>query len=239
MKKIFFILTILNFIYIDTVFAQSAPNNAELKRICEHLAIEPTLVFYSSYGKLEYNKQYTRQNLTQLGKNMGMFEEGDLASGLALVDVASEYELNTTIRKMVNNAVCIIPQELNVYIGFQNPVIYLAKELKENSCLYNLVLRHEQVHQQINVNALEYFIPLIYDRVKIIVKNMKPVYIKSEKETKAKANEITAYYAQQINQLVEEFKQEILIEQRKLDNKQNYQLESDICKRYNEQHNKP
>lgn len=239
MKKIFFILTILNFIYIDTVFAQNTPNSAELRRICEQTAIEPTLIFYSSYGKLEYNKQYTRQNLTQLGKNMGMFEEGDLASGLALVDVASEYELNTSIRKMVNNAVCIIPQELSVYIGFQNPVIYLAQELEKGTCLYNLVLRHEQVHQQINVNALEYFIPLIYDRVKIIVKNMRPVYIQSERETKKRANEITAYYAAQINKLVEEFKQEILIEQRKLDNKQNYQLESNICKRYNEQHHKP
>lgn len=238
MKKIFFILTILNFICFDVSWAQNRPSDAELRRICEQMEIKPTLIFYSSYGKLEYNKEYTRQNLTQLGKNIGMFEEGDLASGLALVDVASEYEMSTSIRTMSNNAVCIMPQELSVYIGFQNPVIYLAKDLQEGTCLYNLVLRHEQVHQQINVNALEYFIPLIYDRVKMIVKNMKPVYLQSDKMAKSVTNDMTALYAKQINALVEEFKQEILIEQRKLDNRQNYQMESNICKNYNERHQK-
>ena len=162
MKKIFFILTILNFITFILASAQNISTHEELKYACENLSIKPTLNFYTSYGKLEYNQTYTRANLTQLGKNMGMFESGDLASGLALVDIASEYELSIAARKMKNNAVCVMPQELTAYIGFQNPVIYLATDLETDSCLYNLVLRHEQIHQQINVNALEYFIPLIY-----------------------------------------------------------------------------
>ena len=55
---------------------------------------------------------------------------------------------------------------------------------------------------------------------------------------KSVTNDMTALYAKQINALVEEFKQEILIEQRKLDNRQNYQMESNICKNYNERHQK-
>ena len=138
---------------------------------------------------------------------------------------------------MNNDSACIIPQELSVYIGFQNPVIYLANDLTKDSCLYNLVVRHEQVHQQINVNALEYFIPIIYDRIKIIVQNMRPMYITSKHKIKSGTNELTIFYAEQINKLVEEFKQEILLEQRKLDNRKQYTLESDICKRYdNKQH---
>lgn len=236
MKKIFFILTIFIFIFFNEAVAQNVTKGVSLKTICETSPVSPHLKFYTSYGKLEYDTSYTRDNLTRLGKNLGMFEEGDLASGLALVDVAAEYELNTTSRKMTNGAACIFPQELSVYIGFQNPVIYLAKDMERNSCLYNLVVRHEQVHQQINVNALEYFIPLIYQEVKKITEQMKPMYISSDKLIRAGTNEMTAFYAEQINTLVNQFKQEILIEQRKLDNRQQYQLESNICRRYNEQH---
>lgn len=230
MKKIFFILTILNFIIKPAV----ALNGEDLRTACENLPVEPSLVFYTSYGKLKYDTSYTRDKLTQLGKNLGMFEEGDLASGLALVDVASEYELNTSSRKMVNGAYCIIPAEISVYIGFQNPVIYLAKDLKTGSCRYNLVVRHEKIHQQINVNALEYFIPLIFERVKEIVAKMRPMYVIEEKNIKHGTAEMTTFYAEQINALVEEFKQEILAEQRKLDNREQYRLESNICHRYEE-----
>lgn len=236
MKKIFFILTILNFMTFKFSAAQIVQSDAELKSICQNLETSVELKFYTSYGKLNYDKSYPRENLTQLGKNMGMFEEGDLASGLALVDVASEYELSTSSRKMINNAVCIIPQELSVYIGFQNPVIYLAQDLEPDSCLYNLVMRHEQIHQQINVNALEYFIPMIYQRVKKLSQQMKPMYVLSEQQIKSGTREMTDYYAKQINSLVEEFKQEILIEQRKLDNRDQYNMESDICRRYNANH---
>ena len=238
MKKIFFILIIFNFITFSSTFAQNIPTHEELRHACETLSVKPILNFYTSYGKLKYNQSYSRDNLTQLGKNMGMFESGDLASGLALVDIASEYELNITAKKMINNAVCVMPKELTVYIGFQNPVIYLATDLENNSCLYNLVLRHEQIHQQINVNALEYFIPLIYKQIKEIIKNMKPLYILSENKIKEATSELTTYYANQINLLVEEFKREILVEQRKLDNRKQYELESNICQRYNAKHHR-
>lgn len=233
MKKCSLIIIFVLFASI-TFNTHASMNEHELKNICENLKVDPQLNFYTSYGKLEYNTNYSRDQLSQLGKNFGIFEEGDLASGLALVDVASEYELSTSSRTMINKAACIVPQELSVYIGFQNPVIYLANDLKKYSCLYNLVVRHEQVHQQINVNALEYFIPIIYDRIKLIVNNMRPMYVSSQQKIKSGTNDMTVFYAEQINNLVEEFKQEILLEQRKLDNRKQYNLESDICKRYNE-----
>ena len=233
MKKIFFILIILNFISFAPLAAQEQANDFLYISACKNEKINPQLIFSTSYGRLQYDNSYSRENLTQLGNNMGMFEKGDLASGLALVDIASEYELSVAGRKMRNGAVCLIPQELNVYIGFQNPVIYLASDLEPGSCLYNLVVRHEQVHQQINVNALEYFIPLIYDRIKIIISQMEPMYLRDGRMVKEGTNEMTAYYADQINALVEKFKQEILIEQKKLDNKRHYKLESTICQNFN------
>ena len=232
MKKIFFILIFTLIIFTP----QLCYSFSDARSVCENTPITPQLNFYTSYGKLEYNTEYTKNNLTQLGKNIGMIESGDLASGLALIDVNSEYEISTSSYQLSNGGACIIPNEFSVYVGFQNPVIYLAKDLEPNSCRYNLVLRHEQVHQQINVNALEYFIPIIYDRVKMLNAQIKPLYVPSEQHIKAGINDLTNQYAEQINILVDEFKQEILLEQRKLDNRQHYDFESDICKHYNSQH---
>lgn len=252
MKKIFFVLIFSIFFINSSVNAQIdtsvlddqvlfyAHQNSEklnYKNACESIKPNPRIIFYTSYGKLEYNTEYNQKNLTILSKNNGIVEEGDLASGLALVDIASEYMLSTTSRSMTNGSFCIIPQELSVYIGFTNPVIYLANDLKPGTCLYNLVLRHEQVHQQINVNALEFFIPIIYKRIKQIVANMKTMYVTSKDKTKAGTDQMTAFYAKQINHLVDEFKQEILIEQRKLDNRKHYQYESEVCRRFNQKQN--
>ena len=254
MKKIFFILITLNFIFTKSVLAKI--DNSELERsmafaatqvnagrmdyrqACESLPIKPEIKFYTSYGKLQYNTNYSRENLTVLSKNMNLSEEGDLASGLALVDINYEFELGTKGRTMANKGFCIMPDTVSIYIGFKNPVIYLANDLKPDSCLYHLVVRHEQTHQQINVNALEYFIPLIYDRIKLMAKQMKPLYVNSEDKFKTGTDEMTAFYAQQINALVEEFKDEILEEQRKLDNRSNYTYESTICHLYNTKHKK-
>lgn len=228
-----FLLHILLSCFCISSAARAAVTEEELRAACEKQQANPEVVFYTSYGKLTYNKNYTRDQLSELGRKFGIFEVGDLASGLALVDVASEYELSVSSRRMINGGACITPIELSVYIGFQNPVIYLAKDLTPGTCLYNLVVRHEQVHQQINVNALEYFIPPIYERVKTIARNMRPMYVSSERLIKSGTNDMTAFYAGQINELVDEFKQEILAEQHKLDNRQQYLLESEICRRYN------
>ena len=72
----------------------------------------------------------------------------------------------------------------------------------------------------------------------MIMKNMTPLYIPAEQNVESATNDLTIYYAEQINSLVNEFKQEILIEQQKLDNRQNYQLESNICQQFNKKNTK-
>lgn len=241
MKKIFFILTFLSF--FNTALADLKNNQAKpvnipdtaninYKKICEEQNIQPKLIFYTSYGKLTYNRDYDRKNLTLLAKNNGVFEEGDLASGLALVDISSEYLLSTASRQMANGGYCIMPKEFSIYIGFVNPIIYISKDLPTDSCLYNLVLRHEQTHQQINVNALEFFIPIIYKKIKTILTKIHPLYVSDESLISAGTDDMTNFYAEKINILVEQFKNEIVAEQQKLDNREQYRYESEVCQRF-------
>ena len=118
------------------------------------------------------------------------------------------------------------------FIGIELHTNVIARACKK---LENLELPNLRL---INVNALEFFIPIIYKRVKQIAANMKPMYVTSKTKIKAGTDQMTTFYADQINHLVEEFKQEILAEQRKLDNRQHYQYESEVCQRYNQKHHR-
>ena len=135
---------------------------------------------------------------------------------------------------MWNNDLCVIPTAIDIFIGYKNPVIYLANELTPGSCTYNLVLRHEQVHQQINTEALEYFIPRFQRQLNKLVREIAPVHLNAS-ESQDKATEIlTNAYTRQLNSLVAVLRNEILTEQHKLDNSGNYRMEGDVCRYFNQ-----
>ena len=75
------------------------------------------------------------------------------------------------------------PKEKPVEDAAQEPldkkIVKLSKELKENSCEYNIVMQHEKTHQQINKKTLEYYLPLFKSASTTIIKSIKPVSIKN------------------------------------------------------------
>lgn len=205
----------------------------DYRRICESQENDAKIKFSTSYGKLVYDKSLSKSELSKIAQQAGIFEKGVFAAGLALVNINSEYELNTITKTMTNNAHCLIPYQFNVYVGYSRPIIYLAKDLEEGSCTYNLVLRHEQVHQQINKQALEYFIPRIYKELQQQSRKIKPIYIAPQTSDEKANQALTQAYHNIITPLVNDFRNQILQEQSKLDNQKHYQLEGNVCRYFN------
>lgn len=225
MKKLFFILTIL-----------LCPLKSWGVDICASEKPRPNIIFKTSYGKLHYNRTNNKKGLTKIGKEYGIVEQGLFASGLALVDVTYRVSVNTIRKSNRAGTYCIIPQDVEVFVGFQNPEIYLASELKTGSCEYNVVLRHEQTHQQINVAALRYFLPRLKESATSIIYNTPAIEIRDKNDSDQATQDLIKAYMRQLNPLVEFFKKELLREQKKLDNHQNYQMEGDLCRRYYMEH---
>ena len=225
MKKIVFILTLL-------LWAQNSFAEGE----CAAYRTMPALKFSTSYGKLTYDKSKDYDELTEVGKKYGIVEQGLFASGLALVDVAYKVTVDAYRQRVKRGVYCVIPAQVNVFIGYQNPVILIAKDMDENSCEYNVVLRHEQTHQQINVATLRYFLPKLKEAVTTILKNTPPVEISTTSKTEEATQELTDNYIKQITPLIDFLKKEVLKEQSTLDDHTNYQLEGDLCRYYNSHH---
>ena len=225
MKKIFFILTLILIPF--RVFASD---------ICGDYIPSPEIKFMTSYGRLTYNRSKSKQELTKIGKEYGIVEQGLFASGLALVSVIYRVSANTVRKKNRAGTYCVMPVDVEVFVGYQDPEILLSRELKEGSCEYNVVLRHEQTHQQINTAALRYFLPKLKESIEAIVRNTPPIEIRNKNDSEKGTQDLINAYMRQLSPLIEFFKKELLREQKKLDNHKNYQMEGNLCRRYHEEH---
>lgn len=224
MKKLFFVLTFIIFCALTTSVSEAG--------VCDPYKQMPDLKFSTSYGKLKYDTSYSRRQLTTLGEQFGILEQGLFASGLATVNVAYQLSVSTVSHRATDSVICVVPKIVNIYIGYQEPTIYLAKELKKDSCEYNVVLRHEQTHQQINISALEYFIPQLRKAAISVIGNAKPLEIKDLKDFDTATQQFVKRYTRQLEPLINFFKTELLKEQGKLDNRNNYKMEDNLCKYY-------
>ena len=219
MKKLFFILT-LSIFFTSSAFCND---------VCSDVQINPDIKFTASYGKLVFDKSKSKEELTSLAKQQNHIESGIFANGLSTVNINFDISLKTSTINITDSDYCVLPQEINIFLGLDSPIIYISKELKENTCEYNIVLQHEKTHQQINKKTLEYYLPLFKNTASTIIKNIKPLNIKNIEQLDTATNDYIQKYNQKLNPLVDFIKKEILTQQQKLDNPDNYRYENSLC----------
>ena len=220
---------------LDMLLSQTQVSSGAGISSCDEIVPNPEINLYTSYGKLRYDFGRSRSHLTEVGGQFGIIEQGLFAAGLAVVEVVWEISLNTLSYTLNDGKICVVPSGIEVYIGYKDPVIYVDKSLKPHTCEYNLVVRHEQTHQQINKAALDYFLPMFYDAVARIAANIQPSEVGQVKEIDRATADLTRQYALRLSPLIELFKKELMLEQSKLDNHTNYEMEGQLCKKPNRQ----
>ena len=93
------------------ITGQALPARGETsaaRRECESMTVEPQINFTTSYGKLVYDFSLSKNELSRIARQAGIFEKGVFAAGLALVNINSEYELSTETRATQSNERCIV-----------------------------------------------------------------------------------------------------------------------------------
>jgi len=191
--------------------------------------LKPVLRLRSSYGKLSYNYDYDRENLDIMAERSRLTEEGMFTAGLSLVDVDWSVSLNTVSRS-VDGHICVIPASVDVFVGYRNPVIYISNDLERDSCTYQVVLRHERQHQQVNVSVLDYYLPVLKKGFEEQLPVLKARALKEGEDTDGATDEMNAEYAEAVRPLINRFQITLQLEQQRLDNRENYQYESRLCR---------
>ncbi|MBQ9236086.1 MAG: hypothetical protein IJ184_06460 [Alphaproteobacteria bacterium] len=219
MKKLFFVLTLLVF-FTPVAFALD----------CDDLLVNPEITVTSSFGNLTYDSSKDINEITAMAKKFDLVESDLFASGLSVADINFNISLSSSASMTGIKEFCVTPSKVEIFLGFSSPMIYLANSLTKDSCQYNIVLRHEQTHQQINKSTLEYYLPIFKAAATNIIKQTKPIKISSTTQLGQTTKDLTDTYNQKLSPLVNFIKKEIAGEQHKLDNPANYKYESILCK---------
>ena len=205
-------------------------------KTCSQIRPDPKVNITTSYGVLQYDYTQTVPQLTSIGTKSGTGEAGAFVEGLAVATTIWEMSMSV-LPVPEGNKICIVPVEVDIFIGYKNPVIYIAKELSPNSCRFNLVMRHEQAHMQINKSALDYFIPILAESIRKLAKDIRPVLIgNTQAQFQEAQNKFTEEYQRNIRPMVDTFIYERGKEQGKLDNYQHYKLENEVCNEFNKKY---
>ncbi len=197
---------------------------------CDKLNPSPRIIFQTSYGQLVHDISTPQKQIQALSSRP---EKGILIDGLATAETIGSVRISKARGiKLDDGSYCILPQEVEVYFGYVNPTIYIAKEYPTDSCRFSLLIRHEQTHQRINILTLEYFLPLIKIAAQGIIQQSPSVKISTPQETKEALRNLQEYYIYMLMPLIEKFNLAREQEHRKLDNQTNYAMERDICTKF-------
>ena len=205
---------------------------------CNDINPQPAVIFKSSYGKLIHDISQSPEFVNNLGKNSPVIQEnGLLTAGVAPITTSTSFHIKKAILKRLDNEYsCIMPEEIEIFIGYKNPLIYVSNKYDTKSCEFSQIIRHEQVHQRINKLTLEYYLPILDKTLRKAIDEVKAVKIRTNDEADKKRGfeELYSYYHSRIDPILNEFKQARDNEQKKLDNLNSYQHDWSICTRYKE-----
>lgn len=235
MKKFFTAIAIIAALYS---FDAQAWSYGEFVS-CDAINPRPRIIFKTSYGKLIHDLSTSMAGINAIASKSrnAAHENGLLASGIAVA--SAEYYVHIkkgTAQVLDENAVCVLPEEIEIFIGYRNPLIYVSNEYPQQSCEFSHIIRHEQTHQRINKLTLEYFLPLLDETIREAISDVRAVkVINTDASTIQEGlKQLNAYYIARLKPILEEFEKARLAEQLKLDNMTNYRNEWKVCKDFYE-----
>ncbi len=199
---------------------------------CNSMNPMPEVKFFVSFGKLTYDYSMSSQQLTSTS-NSKYKEKGFFTLGRAIAPLRTiVWVRQATVKRLDKNATCVLPSDIEVFIGFQKPTIYISNDLDKDSCRYAIVKRHEEVHQRINKLVLEYYLPLLSEEIHKAVREIKAVKVADRSQAKAGLDALEKYYIARLDPIMKTLQQTLDTEQGKLDNLTNYTMESRLCYEY-------
>ena len=220
--------------YLTSIFCTFAfilSHNTFAANDCAYFSKPPVVRLRGTYGKLKYDNTHNTLQLSAIASRNKLREINMFAAGLADISVFWQVKLRTQFYPRKDYE-CAVAESIDIVFGYRNPVIYISKDLKPDTCLYNVVLRHEQQHQQINLEVLDFYLPTLKKEFIKQASVLKARQILPHEDSKAVTDEMTQIYSEAIRPIIERFQISLQIEQNRLDNFKNYSYEENLCRKH-------
>lgn len=227
MKNLFYILIFLSFASFS-----NAKADQNLNTRCQSFVPKPNVTVKAVFEPLKYNYDKVSRTLERLQRQEmnGTLLDGYDINGLTPYKLETGLTFSVGKKTFLDGVTCFFPVDVDLTLTLKEPIIYIARHIKQGSCMHKVTLRHEQTHEQINVEALEYYLPFIKDRfISAVKKYALTARAKDDVEMSVVQESLKKKYLDAINPLLDELNNEINKEQGKLDRAENYDYEQSLC----------
>ena len=132
---------------------------------------------------------------------------------------------------LVEDAMCVWVTHIDVILRYTTLDIFIAKEYREHSCEYKVILEHEQQHAAVARKTLKPYVPKIRSALTSlsIPRGENPLAVESGDHAQARLNEIIE---QRIRPVRAQMIEALNIAQAKVDSPQAYRNTRKRCKKW-------
>ena len=233
MNKTFYI--ILSSLMLFLVSPSQANFEADNFFSCEGMKVPLRIIFKTAYGQLIHDVSTDEKSLLNLKKDKKQIEKIFLNSSYNSIQSSGYVNLTSALTEYISDdKTCIIPETIEVFIGYQDPMIYIAKEFRNRPCEFSVMLRHQQVHQQINIYTLQYMLPLMKEAIIQTTQSINPIVSSGRSSVNADIKKLQEIYIAAIKPILEAFDEIRMEEHRKFDETTNYKIDEKLCQKYNQ-----
>ena len=183
--------------------------------------------------QISYDTSKTHQDLANFnidtispyGSGVHTYVSG-LMSGNINVSMSAKVGWSTN---RMRNISCLWYDEINIEVT-SSPVIYIAKEHKNDRCRYNATMRHEMKHVKMDNRILATYVPKFRYEVESMVRQIGVVGpVRADDVTKAR-EDMNSQIQQIIQRVMDEMKLERRTRQQEVDSRVEYDRMSNMCR---------
>lgn len=202
---------------------------------CLDFISHPKVDVFGSYGNLRYSYDKDSAYLTQeQEKKVKAYSSEDAqielkVLGLTKMQDTVDFKAEFTQLALNRGYICLYPESIQISIDYYLPTIYIAKELEQGTCLYDITLRHERTHAQIYIEALDYFLPRLKKYADALFDNIGIKIIAKGESVDNAMSDLSKAYHDSVQKRIDAWYKAVEKEQLKMDTIEQYKLESRIC----------
>ena len=101
------------------------------------------------------------RQINSMANRKGLHQKGKTTHGMTQSLVEASMSAKFTGLKEPNGPVCISLSDLQVRFGHRKLLVHLPREYGRGSCQYNVVLRHEMAHVNVNRGAVRKYAAIL------------------------------------------------------------------------------
>lgn len=149
-------------------------------------------------------------------------------SGLTSGKIGVQLQASISYSQYPNGQICMWYDEIFVKVVV-DPLVYIAKEHKNNRCRYNVTLKHELKHVSVDRRTAKEYLPKIESAVKKVAKKVGTVALESKSGVKSAKKGMINRINKEIEPIVKSISLKRHHRQQVIDSKREYDLLSKKC----------